>query len=73
MSEIANKICTLLALIVMGVSLFICGECRNRAKIAEARLLEIENRVYSRLEETEGKCKRYCDACVDILANGRWQ
>lgn len=73
MSDTINKICTIVALIVMSVSLIICGECCNRAKIAEARLMEIEGRVNSRLVETEEKCRRYCDTCIDILANKRWE
>lgn len=73
MSDTINKICTIVALLVMAVSLLICGECRNRAKIAEARLIEIESQVYKRLGETEEKCQRYCDTCIDILANKRWE
>lgn len=73
MSDTINKICTIVALIVMGVSLMVCGECRNRAKKAEARLMEIESQVYKRLGETEEKCQRLCDTCIDILANNRWE
>lgn len=73
MSETINKICTIVALIVMVVSLVICGECRNRAKIAEARLMEIESRVNKKLEETEAKCLRYCDTCIDLMARRVWE
>lgn len=73
MSDTINKICTIVALIVMAVSLIVCGECRNRAKIAEARLMEIESRVNNRMAEIEKKCQRYCDTCIDILANQRWE
>jgi hypothetical protein len=73
MSDTINKICTIVALLVMAVSLFICGECCNRAKKAEARLIEIESQVYKRLGETEEKCQRYCNTCIDILANKRWE
>lgn len=73
MSETINKICTIVALIVMAVSLIVCGECRNRAKIAEARLMEIECRVNKKLEETEEKCLRYCDTCIDLMARRVWE
>lgn len=73
MGDTINKICTIVALIVMAVSLIVCGECRNRAKIAEARLMEIERQVYTRLEETEDKCLRYCDTCIDLMARRVWE
>ena len=72
-NTIIDRICTLVALGIMTVSLFFCGYCRNQTKMAEARLMEIECQVYSRLEETEEKCQRYCDTCIDILANKRWE
>ena len=73
MSETINKICTIVALIVMAVSLVVCGECRNRAKMAEAKLMEIETQVYNKLKETEDKCMRYCDTCINLMANMTWE
>lgn len=72
-NTIIDRICTLVVLGIMTVSLFFCGYCRNQTKMAEARLMEIECQVYKRLGETEEKCQRYCDTCIDILANKRWE
>ena len=73
MNSLVDKICTLAALVMMLVSLFFCSFCANRAKIAEARLNAIESQVLRELEETEKKCQRYCDTCIDILKNNRWE
>lgn len=68
-----EKICTLFALITTLVCLVFCGYCYNRTKIAEARLMEIGCSIRKELKETEEKCQRYSDACIDILANKTWE
>ena len=40
--------------------------------MAEARLMEIGSLVRKELKETEEKCQRYSDACIEILSKGVW-
>lgn len=70
---LVDRIMTIVALIFMLVSLFICGACMNRTRISEERLREVERQVRRELDETEEKCMRYADACIDILANRVWE
>lgn len=67
-----DRICTILSLVVCLVSLLFCGYCLNRTKIAEARLMEIGSSLRKEMKETESKCQRYSDACVDLIAKGVW-
>lgn len=68
-----DRIMTIVALVIMMVSLFICGACVNNTKIAEERLKEVVYQVKKEMVETEEKCRRYSDACIDILANKVWE
>lgn len=68
-----DKICTICALIVSVVCLFFCTYCYNQTKMAEAKLIEIGCSLRKEMKETEEKCQRYSDACIDILANGVWE
>ena len=35
--------------------------------------MEIGSSIRKELKETEEKCQRYSDACIDILANKTWE
>ena len=35
--------------------------------------MEIGSSLRKEMKETEEKCKRYSDACIDILSNGVWE
>lgn len=72
-NSIIDKIFTLVALIFMGVALFFCGKCNNQAKIAETKLAEIETSMTKKLMDTEDKCMRYCDTCIQLMANMTWE
>lgn len=67
-----EKICTICALLTSLVCLFFCSYCYNKTKMAEARLMEIGSLVRKELKETEEKCQRYSDACIEILSKGVW-
>ena len=69
---ITERICAVCSLIVCLVSLFFCGWCYNNTKVAEARLMEIGSSLRKEMKETEEKCERYSDACINILSSGVW-
>lgn len=71
--ELIIKISSLISLIVMLVSMLFCFACYTRTKAAENRLIEYGCSLHKELKETEEKCQRYCDTCIDILASGRWE
>lgn len=71
--ELVIKICSIGCLIVMLASLFVCFALYTRTKAAENRLIEYGCSLREEMKETEEKCQRYCDTCIDILANARWE
>lgn len=72
MKSMTEKICIMFSMIFMAVALFFCGYCYNRTKVAEARLMEIGCSLRKEMKETEEKCQRYSDACINILSSGVW-
>ena len=68
-----REIVTLIALSI-SIASFLCtlliyGKLHNEVIDAQDQVKSLEYTV----EETEARCERMTDTCIDIVANGRWQ
>lgn len=69
MKYISNFLLLLLYTITMIICFVVYGKQQNTN-------LELNNKVDNlkyELEQSEARCKRMTDTCIDILANKRWE
>lgn len=69
MKHISNFLLLLLYTITMIICFVVYGKQQNTN-------LELNNKVDNlkyELEQSEARCKRMTDTCIDILANKRWE
>jgi hypothetical protein len=63
----------LLEFALIGLVLFLEAGSYIRAHNAENELKQTAARLEREQAETEARCQRIADTCIDIIANERWE
>ena len=68
-----DKTLHILEFLLLGLVLFLEAGNYIRAHNTQSELKETAARLERELAESEARCRRMTDTCIDIIANGRWE
>lgn len=69
----SDKVLHLLELMILLLVLFIEAGNYIKAHNLEIKLQQTAARLEREMAETEARCQRIADTCIDIIANKRWE
>ena len=68
-----DKTLHLLELALLALVLFLEAKSYIRSYNAQSKLEQTAARIEREQAETEARCQRIADTCIDIIANERWE
>ena len=68
-----DKALHLLELTLLALVLFLEAKSYIRSYNAESEIKQTAARLEREQAETEARCQRIADTCIDIIANERWE